>query len=246
MSENLTETPRTDALLNNGCHELDHEDWYALCNHANQLERELIASQAALSAAEQRAEAMGVAASFRGYAALGTGQYLLCACPRTDELPPELVISVATPEERAGRTIGDLRDTTPGKVINPEVMAVRIAFFSVAGLDALEQQLRILREESFSHASDCAVHNAPALPVGECDCGLQAALAAQPSAGEDARDAARYRYLQHRVSGDRYPSGVARFRLPDIQAHEGIFKGSVAEHFDAAIDAAIAAGGKGR
>ena len=134
-------------------------------------------SIAALSAAEQRAEAMGVAASFRGYAALGTGQYLLCACPRTNELPPELVISVATSEERAGRTIGDLRDTTPGKVINPEVIAVRIAFFSVAGLDALEQQLRILREESFSHASDCAVHNAPALPVGACGCGLQAALA---------------------------------------------------------------------
>lgn len=22
------------------------------------------------------------------------------------------------------------------------------------------------------HASDCAVHNAPALPIGECDCGL--------------------------------------------------------------------------
>lgn len=23
------------------------------------------------------------------------------------------------------------------------------------------------------HASDCAVHNAPALPVGDCDCGLE-------------------------------------------------------------------------
>jgi hypothetical protein len=25
------------------------------------------------------------------------------------------------------------------------------------------------------HASDCAVHNAPALPVGKCDCGARTA-----------------------------------------------------------------------
>jgi hypothetical protein len=24
-----------------------------------------------------------------------------------------------------------------------------------------------------AHASDCAVHNAPALPIGECDCGVR-------------------------------------------------------------------------
>ena len=24
-----------------------------------------------------------------------------------------------------------------------------------------------------SHASDCAVHNAPAMPIGPCDCGAQ-------------------------------------------------------------------------
>jgi len=27
------------------------------------------------------------------------------------------------------------------------------------------------------HASDCAVHNAPALPPGPCDCGAEAELA---------------------------------------------------------------------
>ena len=86
---------------------------------------------------------------FRGYAALGTGQYLLNACPATEDLPAELVISIATEEEKAGRVIGDLKDVEPGTEIDPSSMAVRLAFFSVAGLDALEQQLRILREESF-------------------------------------------------------------------------------------------------
>jgi hypothetical protein len=42
-----------------------------------------------------------------------------------------------------------LRDNVPGAVIQPDVMAVRIRFESVAGLDALEQQLRFLREEHF-------------------------------------------------------------------------------------------------
>ena len=86
---------------------------------------------------------------FRGYAALGTGQYLLNACPATEVLPAELVISIATEEEKAGRVIGDLKDVEPGTEIDPSSMAVRLAFFSVSGLDALEQQLRILREESF-------------------------------------------------------------------------------------------------
>lgn len=30
----------------------------------------------------------------------------------------------------------------------------------------------LLREARGLHASDCALHNAPALPVGPCDCGL--------------------------------------------------------------------------
>ena len=90
---------------------------------------------------------------FRGYAALGTGQYLLSACPATEDLPAELVISIATEEEKAGRVIGDLKDVEPGTEIDPSSMAVRLAFFSVSGLDALEQQLRILREESFPNTT---------------------------------------------------------------------------------------------
>lgn len=90
---------------------------------------------------------------FRGYAALGTGQYLLNACPATEDLLAELVISIATEEEKAGRVIGDLKDVEPGTEIDPSSMAVRLAFFSGSGLDALEQQLRVLREESFPNTT---------------------------------------------------------------------------------------------
>lgn len=88
---------------------------------------------------------------YRGYANLGTGQYLL-NISGADE-PPELIISIASDEEKAGRTVGDLRDNQPGTVIQPEQMAVRLRFASEAGLAALEQQLRILREERFAAAA---------------------------------------------------------------------------------------------
>lgn len=29
------------------------------------------------------------------------------------------------------------------------------------------------------HASDCAIHNAPALPVGECDCGYDRPMSSE-------------------------------------------------------------------
>lgn len=36
---------------------------------------------------------------------------------------------------------------------------------------AAPEQIQI---EGVAHASDCALHNSPALPVGECDCGVRA------------------------------------------------------------------------
>jgi hypothetical protein len=102
------------------------------------------ASQAAQSG-------MVMVPEYRGYAALGTGQYILDIS--ADANPAELIIHVATEEEKEGRTVGDLRDKpNPGNEIPPEKMAVRLAFFTVAGLDALEQQLRILRETHFAAA----------------------------------------------------------------------------------------------
>ncbi len=83
------------------------------------------------------------APDYRGYAHLGTGQYLLNNCG------DELVISLATESEKVGRTVGDTRENTPGDMIQPEDICVRIRFENVAGLDALEKQLRYLREECF-------------------------------------------------------------------------------------------------
>lgn len=85
---------------------------------------------------------------FRGYAHLGTGQYLLNNSAKGD--PAELIISIATEKEKAGRVVGDHRDNPPGSQLQPDAMAVRIRFATVAGLDALEAQLRFLREEHFA------------------------------------------------------------------------------------------------
>ncbi len=82
----------------------------------------------------------------RGYAHLGTGQYLL---NHSAALPAELVISVATEGEKAGRVVGDDRENVDGTVIMPDDMCVRIRFENVAGLDALEKQLRYLRDAHF-------------------------------------------------------------------------------------------------
>lgn len=94
-------------------------------------------------------EGYDIAPTFRGYAKLGSGRYVLHNCPRTDEDHPSLVIAIATEEEKAGRQVGELRQSQPGLMIQPERIAVRIDFKSVAALDALEQQLRFLREDSF-------------------------------------------------------------------------------------------------
>ncbi|OYZ19371.1 MAG: hypothetical protein B7X65_13855 [Polaromonas sp. 39-63-25] len=88
-----------------------------------------------------------LAPEYRGYANLGTGQYIL---NHTGDHPAELIISIATEEEKAGRAVGDSRNLEPRKILNPEDMCVRIRFENVAGLDALEQQLRFLREELFA------------------------------------------------------------------------------------------------
>jgi len=94
---------------------------------------------------------------YRGYAKLGLGAYLIDHSAHGQ--PAELVISVATEAEKAGRTVGDLRDTEEGAKIPVEKMAVRLEFANVAGLDALEQQLRILRSVHFG--------TSPAAPVAE-------------------------------------------------------------------------------
>lgn len=83
----------------------------------------------------------------RGYAHLGIGAYLINHSAAGE--PAELCISIATEEEKVGRVVSDSRDNSPGSLIQPETMAVRLRFENAAGLDALEHQLRLLREVHF-------------------------------------------------------------------------------------------------
>jgi hypothetical protein len=88
-----------------------------------------------------------LAPHYRGYAKLGIGAYLLNHS--AEGQPAELAISLATEAEKSGRVVGDERDNEPGAEMPAERMAVRLEFASVAGLDALEQQLRHLRRVHF-------------------------------------------------------------------------------------------------
>ena len=116
-------------------------------------------------------EGLVLAPHYRGYARLGIGAYLLnhSAAGR----PAELVISVATEEDKAGRVVGDERENPHGNEIQPEVIAVRLRFEAVAGLDALEQRLRYLRAAHFPDTT--AAPAAPSVPPGWTDAESDAA-----------------------------------------------------------------------
>lgn len=88
------------------------------------------------------------AVACRGYAKLGIGAYLIEHSAESE--PAALMLCIASDEEKAGRTVGDLK-TFEGErqPIPAEKMTIRIDFANVAGLDALEQQLRLLREVHF-------------------------------------------------------------------------------------------------
>ena len=83
-----------------------------------------------------------------GYALLGSGQYLL-DCSKVANGYPALIVSLATEEQKKGRVVGDTRVNEPGRMIQPEDIVVCFEFQTLAGLEALEQQLRFLREEFF-------------------------------------------------------------------------------------------------
>jgi hypothetical protein len=88
------------------------------------------------------------ATAHRGYVLFGAGAYLLTIC-NGDERGPELVAHLATEEEKVGRTVGDLGDVVSDKEIPLERVAMRLQFASEDGLNALEQQLRMLRVDHF-------------------------------------------------------------------------------------------------
>jgi len=84
---------------------------------------------------------------YRGFAKMGAGLYSLCHTAKPD--PAELLIVIATDEERATREVGGLYHDE-SKQIEPDEICVRLEFVNKAGLDALEQQLRLLRKEHFA------------------------------------------------------------------------------------------------
>lgn len=99
---------------------------------------------------KDEAEAM----THRGYVLFGAGAYLLAICAG-DERGPELVAYLATEDEKVGRTVGDLGEPrNPGQEIQLERVAVRLQFASERGLFALEQQLRMLREQHFASVAE--------------------------------------------------------------------------------------------
>jgi len=88
-----------------------------------------------------------IAPHYRGFAKIGAGLYSLCHSAKPD--PAELLIVIATDEERATREVGGLYHDE-SKQIEPDEICVRLQFVNKAGLDALEQQLRLLRKEHFA------------------------------------------------------------------------------------------------
>jgi len=94
---------------------------------------------------------------WKGYALLGTGNYIINHSATFDEaLGAELIITLATDADRPGnRQIGESRtnqDDAPP--IHPDDMVIRIGFISERGLFALEDQLSCVRKEFFPGAKE--------------------------------------------------------------------------------------------
>jgi hypothetical protein len=121
----------------------------------------LEATEAALQSPPQppQREQSGEAVA-KGYALLGSGQYILNhTLDFHPELGAELLITLATDEEKATRTVGDLADNpVPAPMIYPQDMVIRIGFINERGLFALEQQLKLLREAHFPSPESQAAH----------------------------------------------------------------------------------------
>lgn len=118
------------------------------CSQTGDIDAASTAAREYLAQPEQSEPDMVLAPHYRGYARLGIGAY--CINHSADDAEPELVISIATDEEKAERAVGEDMDNAEGTVIQLKDIAVRIAFENVAGLDALEKQLRRLRESHFA------------------------------------------------------------------------------------------------
>jgi len=89
---------------------------------------------------------------WKGYALLGSGLYAINHSADFDPaLGAELIITLATEEEKAGREIGESRDYPEGRPpIQSDDMVIRIGFLSERALFALEDQLSEIRKLHFT------------------------------------------------------------------------------------------------
>lgn len=118
--------------------------------------------------------------AYRGYAALGTGQYVINHSAAG--YPAELVITLATEADKAGRQIGESRDNQPdAPLIQADEMVIRIAFTSERGLFALEDQLAWIRRVHFPCPPAPEPTAAPVDDLGD-DAAMIAFRAQYPSA----------------------------------------------------------------
>ena len=101
--------------------------------------------------------------AWRGYALLGSGNYVINHSRDFDnDLGAELIITFATEADRAGnRQIGESRmNPTDVPPIQAKDMVIRIGFLSERGLFALEEQLQFIRDTHFSESTGAVKVNA--------------------------------------------------------------------------------------
>lgn len=112
-------------------------------------------------------EGFVIAPDYRGFAILGIGEY--CIDHSVKGSPAEVVICPATALEKMGREVGDERENEEGDTIHPDDIAVRLLFENVAGLNALESQLRYVREVHFPDATPSlpAIEQANLVPLAD-------------------------------------------------------------------------------
>lgn len=110
-----------------------------------------------------RAEALDgwvLAPAWRGYALLGTRNYLLnhSAAPPDPELGAEFFITFASEADKSGnRQVGESRDTDlESGPIEAKDMVLRIGFTCPEAVDALTDQLALMRKENFPDAPPTA------------------------------------------------------------------------------------------
>ena len=100
-----------------------------------------------------------LAPAWRGYALLGTRNYLLnhSAAPPDPELGAEFFITFASEADKAGnRQVGESRDTDVSGPIEAKDMVLRIGFTCHEAVDALTDQLALMRKENFPDAPPAA------------------------------------------------------------------------------------------